>query len=256
MAKINYLTRQEQWIWEHIKEMEYADNQLIKDLFPELNNNSRNKILHNLNKKGFIQRARKDLYYNPKKINGFHELALKIHEGYIGLSSALREYNLIEYEDFTIFVITKNFRKKIQLKRTQYEIEYIPFKKLFTGYKKQNNIYISDIEKTIFDCFLKSNKMGYPNLIKAIIDADIDWNKFISYCSLKKNKAIHQKMGYVLDLINSRHKKIIPKFVFDYFQKDIKFPIKLINSRGKTIFNQKWKIEDNINMRAVVENGN
>ena len=61
MAKINYLTRQEQWIWEYIKEKEFIDNELIKDLFPELNNNSRNKILHNLNKKGFIQRARKDL---------------------------------------------------------------------------------------------------------------------------------------------------------------------------------------------------
>ncbi len=256
MTKINYLTRREQWIWEYIKEMEYIDNELIKDLFPELKNNSINKILHNLNKKGYIQRARKDLYYNQKKINSFHELALKIHEGYIGLSSALREYNLNEYEDFTIFVITNKFRKKMKLKGPQYNIEYIPFNKLFIGYNKQNNIYISDIEKTLFDCFLKPNKIGYQNLIKAIIDANIDWNKFIDYCKLTKNNAFHQKIGYILDLINVTYNKKIPKFVFEYFNKDIKYPIKLINNRSKTIFNQKWKIEDNITLRAVIENGN
>src|SRR3989344_8561327 len=149
MGKNNYITREEQKIWEYIKNKEIVDNEIVEQIFPEMSENKRNKILHNLYKKGYLKRARKDLYYNPDELKSFYKLALKIRNGYIGLSSALRYYNLIEYEDFTIFIITKNFQKKISLKGTKYSIEFIPLKNLFAGFEKKDNIYISSIEKTI-----------------------------------------------------------------------------------------------------------
>jgi len=44
-----------------------------------------------------------------------HKVALSIFKGYIGFSSALRTYNLLEYEPTTIFIVTRNksARKKL-----------------------------------------------------------------------------------------------------------------------------------------------
>ena len=137
MVEKDYLTRKEQNIWEYIKDKEIVNNELVKQIFPDIKENKRNKILHNLYRKKYLQRVRKDLYYNPNNLRNFYHLALRIREGYIGLSSALRYYNLIEYEDFTIFVMTQTFQKKIDLKGTQYTIQFIPLQHLFTGFEKK-----------------------------------------------------------------------------------------------------------------------
>ena len=78
MDKNNYLTPQEQKIWQYIRDKDIIDNELIKDIFPEIKNNKRNKILHNLYKKDYIKRARKSLYYNPELLNDYYKLALRI----------------------------------------------------------------------------------------------------------------------------------------------------------------------------------
>ena len=252
MGKNNYITREEQKIWEYIKNKDIIDNEIIKQIFPEMPRNKRNKLLHNLYKKGYIKRARKDLYYNPDELKNFHKLALKIRNGYIGLSSALRYYNLIEYEDFTIFIITKNFQKKISLKGTKYSIEFIPLKNLFAGFEKKDNIYISSIEKTIFDCFLKPKNIGFTNITKALYDAKINWNKFINFFKLTKNNSLFQRTGYILELMKKETKLKIPAFVFEFLLKKVKNPVKLMPINAKSKFNKKWKIQDNLGEKNIL----
>ncbi len=248
----HYLTREEQKIWRYIKDKEIVDNELVKQIFPDVSKNKRNKILHSLYKKGYLRRARKDLYYNPEELESFYKLALDIREGYIGLSSALRYYNLIEYEDFTIFVMTGYFQKKIDLKGTQYTIEFIPLKNLFTGFERKEDIYISSIEKTLFDCFLKPRFIGFTNITKALYDAKLDWNKFIRFFKLIKNASLCQRTGYILELMKKKTKLKIPPFVFKFLLKKVKNPVKLAPIIAKSKFNKKWKIQDNIGEENIL----
>jgi len=188
-------------MWEFIKEKEIIDSELTRDIFPDMSPNSRDKILHSLYKKGYLRRARKGLYYNPLTLKSFHELALRTREGYIAFASALRRYNLIDYEDFTIFLATKNYRARIPLKGTEYEIQCIPLKNLYTGFEKKDGIYISTLEKTFFDCLLKPKCMDYSMLTKAFYSAKIDWKEFMGYFKLADNSSLCQRTGYLLELM-------------------------------------------------------
>ncbi len=246
MPKKDYLSREEQRLWEYIKDKEIIDSELVKQIFPDFKQSKINKLLHDLAKKEYIRRARKDLYYNPEQLRSFHKAALRIRNGYIGLSSALRHYNLINYEDFTIFVITENFRKKIDLKGTNYTIEFIPLGKLFIGFEKRDEMYISSIEKTLFDCILKPKLVGFANITQAFYDAKIDWHKFISFFQLTKNSSLYQRTGYLLDLMKKKTKLKVPEFVFRFLSKNIKNPVKLAPNKAQSKFNKKWLVEDNI----------
>lgn len=251
MIEKNYLTPEEQNIWRYIKGKGTVDNELIKCVFPEMPQNKRNRLLHNLYKKGYLRKARKDLYYT-RELNDFHELALRMHEGYIGLSSALRYHNLIEYEDFTIFVMTENFRKNIDLKGTQYNIRFIPLKHLFRGFEKKDGIYISSVEKTLFDCFLKPRFIGLGNLTKAVYDSKIEWGAFIGFFKQADNNALYQRTGYILELMKKTIKFDVPESVLDFLLKKAKTPVKLAPVKGKSLFDRKWKVEDNIGGKNIL----
>ncbi len=252
MQEKNYLTKEEYNVWKYIKNKEITDTELIRQIFPEITENKKNRIFHRLYEKGYLKRARKDLYFNPVKLKNFYKLSSKINEGYIGLSSAMRYYNLIEYEDFTIFIITKDFQKNIAIKGTKYEIKFIPLKSLFVGFEKKEDFYISSIEKTFFDCFLKPRFIGFTNITKAIYDAKIDWEKFISFFKLTKNSSLCQRTGYTLELLKDNTKLKIPSIVFKFLLKRVKNPVKLMPLKGRSVFNKKWKVQDNLGKENIL----
>ncbi len=252
MDKKNYLTNVEQMLWGFIRDKKLVDNELVQQVFPDFSENKRNKLLNSLSAKGYLQRARRDIYYNPQRLNDFYTLALRIKEGYIGFGSALRHYNLLEYEDFAMLVATKNFRKKIELKGTQYTIQFVPLHHLFVGFEKKNDIYVSTIEKTFFDCFLKPRFVGFTNLTKALYDAKIDWHEFIRYFTLTKNNALCQRTGYILELMKKTTKLEIPSFVFAFLLRRVKHPVKLLPIRGRSMFNKRWKVQDNLGEKNIL----
>jgi len=252
MHKKNYLTNVEQMLWELIRGKELVDNELVQQVFPDFSENKRNKLLNSLSAKGYLQRARRDIYYNPERLNDFYALALRIKNGYIGFGSALRRYNLLEYEDFTIFVATKSYRKKIELKGTKYAIQFVPLSQLFVGFEDRDDICVSTIEKTFFDCFLKPRFVGFTNLTKALYDAKLDWHEFVRYFKLTKNNALCQRTGYILELMKTHTKKKIPSFVFAFLQSHARYPVKLLPMRGHSIFNKRWKVQDNLGEKNIL----
>lgn len=249
MDKNNYLTKQEQKVWYYIKDKAIIDNELIKIIFPEMGTNKRNKILHSLYKKGYIKRAIRDLYYS-ENLNSFYELALKIHEGYIGLTSALKYYDLIDYEDFTIIIITKNLYKKINIGK--YEIKYLPLKKYYNNFKKQNKIKVSTLEKTFFDCFLRDKYLSYSLLTKALYNTEeINWKEFIKLVN-QGPISLKQKIGYILEILKKETDFNMPNYVLKEFNKNIKTPLKLKSNNKKTKFNHKWKIQSNLTKKEIL----
>ncbi len=252
MYKKNYLSRGEQELWEHLHDKDIIDTELVQTVFPEISANKRNKLLHNLYVKGYLQRARKNLYYNPQNLKDIYSLAFRIREGYLGLASALKYYGLIDYEDFTIFIITKSFQKRIPIKGTKYEIKFIPMPAHFHGFMKKEEYYISTVEKTIFDCLLKPREVGLQNITKAIYEAKIDWKEFLNLFKLSKNSSLYQRTGYILELIKKETKLDIPNYVFEFLLKKVNAPVKLAVLPGTSIFNKKWMIQDNVGQKNIL----
>src|SRR5699024_9680934 len=61
---------------------------------------------------------------------------------------------------------------------------------------------ITDIEKTIVDCFdLPQHSGGYAELIRAVGQAKMNPNKLIVYCQSVKNIAVTKRIGYLIELL-------------------------------------------------------
>jgi predicted transcriptional regulator of viral defense system len=203
-----YLSKKEQEVWEYISDKEILDNETLKMIFPELSRDYRNKILHILHKKGYLKRATRDVYYH--NLTNYHKLALRIYPGYIGLTSALKLYGLTEYEDFTIFIITKNKYKTINLKN--YTLKYIPLK-YYSGYIKKEDLIISSLEKTFFDCFLRIKYLNYSILTKALYDAkNIDWKEFLKFLE-HAPITLNRKAGGILLMLKNETDFNVPQYV-------------------------------------------
>jgi len=120
LPKNYYLSRAEQELMRILKSAEIVSIQEVEDLFPQLSKGMIKKILSSLVRKGYLYRLKRGLYLvneEPGKplIKNPYQIALMLFPGYIVFSSALRLYGLIEYEPFTIFVVTprKSCEKEI-----------------------------------------------------------------------------------------------------------------------------------------------
>ncbi|MBU1605134.1 MAG: hypothetical protein KJ583_07510, partial [Nanoarchaeota archaeon] len=224
--------------------------EVISFIFPDLSQNKRNKLLHSLYKKEYLKRALKEIYYNSKNMDDYYKLALEIKYGYIGLISALKHYGLTDYEDFTIFVMTKNTYKTIKLEN--YSLKYLPTK-YFNGFIEKNELIISSLEKTLFDCFLKIKYLDYGILTKAIYNAKkIDWKILIKYLKSSPKSTI-QKTGYIIELLKKETDCNIPDYFISELNKEkIIFPVKLEQNKKKSCYNKKWKVQDNIGKEKIL----
>ncbi|MEA2034398.1 MAG: hypothetical protein U9N40_02735, partial [Euryarchaeota archaeon] len=216
MGKNIYLNRREQMIFNVISSTDIAYTDEIADLFPNLKPNQVNKICSGLSSKGYLYRLKKGVYLVQMKpsdipvIKNLYTIALAMFKGYIGFSSALRIYDLIDYEPFTIFVITKN--RSLEKRIGEYTFKSVAMGKRATGITYYNGIYISTLAKTFFDCFYKPQYGGgYSVITKALYDAasdaDPDWSEFVKYFE-PESGSLCQRTGYVLELLGKETGKI------------------------------------------------
>ena len=133
MIKKNYITKQEFLVWDYVKDKEIVDTELVTQIFPEIPNNKRNKILHNLYKKGYLIRVRKNFYYNPDNIKSLYKLALTMNPD---SAKTYRELGLAYAE-------TGNYKESVYT--------FNKYLKYINNPKEEELVrnFISKIEKTI-----------------------------------------------------------------------------------------------------------
>jgi predicted transcriptional regulator of viral defense system len=132
-------------------------------------------------------------------------------------------------------------------------------KKKLSGYKKVgygNHQYnISDVEKTIVDCFdLPNYGGGYAEIIKAFNNANLNAKKMVRYCSAIDNIAVTKRLAYLSELLRK------PKM--DYFikyaqtRKNKKY--NLFESGGKENgkTNSRWNLILNMEEEEIIEIAN
>ena len=256
MGKNIYLSKQEQMIFNSISSIDIIPINEIKNMFPLLKSYQVNKICSSLSLKGYLYRLKKGVYLVQKKpsdtaiIKNPYRIALTLFKGYIGFSSALRLYDLLDYEPFTIFVISKN--ESAEKRIGEYTFKSVAVGKKSMGIAYYKNVYTSSLPKTFFDCFYKPQYSGgYSTVTKALSDADFDWDEFITYFEFASD-SLCQRTGYVLDLLK-RETDDIPENVLQYLEKRIKNNTKLLPSgSGKGVYIKKWKVLDNLGKENIL----
>ena len=239
-----------------ISSADIVNSNEIKDIFPGLKPYQVNKVCSSLSSKGYLHRLKKGVYLiqetpsNIPVIKNAYKIALAMFKGYIGFSSALRLYDLIDYEPFTIFVVTGN--RSMEKIIGEYTLKYVAMGDKATGMTYYNGVYVSTTAKTFFDCFYKPQYGGgYSTITKALYDADIDWNEFLGYFGLASS-SLCQRTGYVLDLLGDAT-SVVPNDVLDNFKNRIKNNTRLLpsgSSKGKYI--KEWMLLDNLGKENIL----
>jgi len=259
MKKKNYLSPEEQIIFSAITKTDVIDHSQIKEIFPNYTSQKINKLCHSLLSKKYLHPIKRGVYLvndtaseKPIIRNPF-KLATYVNKGYIGFSSALRLYDLIDYEPFTIFIVTQ--KKSNMLTIGNYVFKTVSIGQKATGTTFFKNVYVSTVEKTVFDCFYKPQYAGgYRELAKALTNiTKINWDKVLTYFELYASDALFQRSGYILELLNQERQLNIPKNILKEFKKHIKNTTKLIpgeNNHGNYV--KQWKLTDNLGKVTIL----
>jgi predicted transcriptional regulator of viral defense system len=219
---------------------------------------STEKALRNLNKRDIIYTIERGKYC---KFDFRDELVIGSflsRDGGVGYWTAMHYHGLTEQIPNAIFVQT-SYKKQSKL---IFGVKYVfvqLMKKKLSGYKKVgygNHQYnISDVEKTIVDCFdLPNYGGGYAEIIKAFNNANLNAKKMVRYCSAIDNIAVTKRLAYLSELLRK------PKM--DYFikyaqtRKNKKY--NLFESGGKENgkTNSRWNLILNMEEEEIIEIAN
>lgn len=254
MDKKYYLSSSEQTVYELIRHNtnEAVSNSSIKGLFPQFSSAKLNKICSSLIRKGYLFKLSRGRYIiqdghgKDVQLSNPYKIALSLYKGYIGFSSALKLYGLIEYEPFTIYVVTKI--KSRTFKLGQYTFKAVSMGKRATGETYFNGLYLSTLEKTFFDCFYRPQYASYSDLAKALyLNKGCNWEQLIEYFQRFASDSLCQRSGYILSILKKETNAKIPKGAIGYLAGRIKHKSRLIpknNSTGE--YCSEWKIIDNL----------
>lgn len=218
--------------------------------FPNLN-----IILENLVRKGFLSRIEQGKYcranFNDEKVIG----CFISDSGVIAYWSALNAHGLTEQFPNNVFIQTSKPKRNKTVFGTSYKFVTAATSKI-TGIITQgqgNRIYwITDIEKTLVDCFdLPEHSGGYAELIRAFNYAKLGSDKMITYCMAIDNIAATKRMGFLAELLEKRGLKAFIKYARQ--QKNQSYNVFDPSGTDKGEFVNDWRLRLNISRNEILD---
>ncbi len=158
--------------------------------------------LSSLVKKGILYRLQRGIYLRCEGphlpvIDDPAKLALAIYPGYLAFFSALHHWGLHEYEPFIVTVATRD--RSAERGIGQYTIHAVAMGRRAQGMVFHEGVYVSTLEKTIFDCIYKPNRSGGYNLVvRAIADSEPEWDDVLFWLQELGSQSLRQRAGYIL----------------------------------------------------------
>jgi len=229
------------------KEIEYFDMHLIENVLGKKFDNI-NGIFENLARKGFLKRLQRGYYADANFNNSFVIGTFIAGKSAVSYWSALNLHGLADRFPNTVFIQTLQRKRDISVSGTAYKFVAVKESKIAgiikSGYGS-NEFPITDIEKTIVDCFdLPKYSGGFDLLVSAFFNAELNAEKLIEYSKAVNNISAVKRMGFLAELFN---KKELGKF--------IKFALSSVNERYVLIdasgeesgdFDNKWRLRLNV----------
>ncbi len=181
-------------------------------------------------------------------------------DGGIAYWSALNIHGLTEQFPNKIFVQNSRRRGMRSVFGIGSPFHFVTVKpEKLVGYKKMgygNHIwYMTDIEKTIVDCFdLPQHAGGYNEIIKAFKKANLSARKMVFYCKAVNNIAVTKRLAYLAELLNKPKMDYFLKHAEDVCnQKYNPFDASL-PAKGKYL--NKWRLILNMDKEEILEIAN
>ncbi len=213
-----------------------------------------NEILENLVHKELLSRIEKGKFCKPtfRDENVLGTFIAK--ESAIAYWSALNLHGLTEQFPNTIFVQTSFKKKDKSVFGTKYKFIQIAKQKrcgIITNGYGSHTYKITDIEKTIVDCFdLPEYSGGYAELLRAFSKANLSSSKLIEYCNAVDNISIIKRMGYLAEVLNKKGMKAFIQFAKKQVNEAYSLFDPLSSDGGEYI--KEWRIRLNITKEAIL----
>jgi predicted transcriptional regulator of viral defense system len=186
---------------------------------------------------------------------------MKPSDYYIAYYSAAHIHGIAEQMPFkTTVAVLKQLRP---IKIGNININFVNLKESrFFGYEEIKymgiNLKVSDIEKTIVDCFDRQDlSSGIAEVVRVLSNAvsseKLDWQKLVLYVTRFKNHALAQRMGFIIELLMERKKIQVQQEILNellslssskVYSLDVKSPIQGEISR-------KWRIINNAGLFEI-----
>lgn len=228
--------------------IETIGRQIGKD-FPSLN-----EILENLTDKGILSRIEKGKYC---RANFRDELVIGTFiakDSAVAYWSALNRHGLTEQFSNTIFIQTPHLKREKSVFGISYKfVKISPSKRagiINEGYGNRT-FPITDVEKTIVDCFdLPEYSGGYAELIRAFDQATLRAEKLIEYCKVIHNIAATKRLGILAEWLN---KTELSSFI-EFAKSKINKKYNLFDPQGaeKGEFVAAWRLRMNISRNEIL----
>jgi predicted transcriptional regulator of viral defense system len=240
------------------EEILYFEIQSLKNTL-DLDNRTINEIVENLVVRGFLSRIERGKYCraNFRDENVIGTFLAK--NSAVAYWSALNLHGLTEQFPNKIFIQTTQLKKEVAFAGTTYQfIKIQPNKStgvVFNGYG--NYKYpITDIEKTIVDCFdLPQYSGGFAELIRAFYNTKLNTKKLIDYCNAVDNIAVIKRLGFLAELFEKKNLNGFVKFA----RSKVNRSYNLFDTFGKNTGepNNDWYLRINLskeNILGIVQN--
>lgn len=214
-----------------------------------------NEIVENLHDKGFLHRIERGKYTRPN-FKDIKVLSTFISsDGVVAYWSALHHHGLTDRFPNKVFVKTTSRKRNTKVFNTA--VQYVTV----ADYKMEGILYsgfgdirfpLTNVEMTLIDCFDQPQYGGeFPDLIRAILEADLDEEKLISYLNIYNNKSIIQRLGFLAEELQKSNLK---KFI-SFAKENIGKRYVLFDPKGSNTgsHNKDWKLRMNIEPESLKE---
>jgi predicted transcriptional regulator of viral defense system len=189
----------------------------VKFLKSELDISSKQiyDALSKLEKNGIIIKLEKGKYCRHNFSDEYVIGSFIVKNGGIAYWTALNFHGLTEQIPNVVYVQTTHAKRNKSIFGVRYKFIRVKEQKLlgFKTYGYGNHRFqVTDIEKTIVDCFdLPQYGGGYNEIIKGFYNAKLSAQKMVKYCKAINNIAVTKRLAYLCELLEK------PKM--DYFIK-------------------------------------
>ncbi len=175
-----------------------------------------NAILENLESKGFLTRIERGKYCRSNFRNENVIGCFLAKDGTVSYWSALNKHGLTSRFANNIFIQTAHKKQEKTVRGTLYKfIGVAPGKMtgIITEGYGNNAFRITDIEKTIIDCFdLPEYSGGLEELLLAFANATVSSEKLIEYSKAVHNKAVLKRIGFIAELLDKKGMKSLIRY--------------------------------------------
>ncbi|MEI7595762.1 MAG: type IV toxin-antitoxin system AbiEi family antitoxin [Bacteroidota bacterium] len=216
------------------------------------------KAFRELIKQDYLSMIEKGKYcrYNFRDENVIASFIVK--NGGVAYWTAMHYHGLTEQIPNTMYVQTTQVKRNQVIFGVPYNFIRVKKEKLI-GFKTigygNHQFRITDIEKTIVDCFdLPQYGGGYAEILKAFKNANLSAQKLVKYCKAIDNIAVIKRLAYLSELTNKPKMDYFYKYALSVKNEKFNLFDSGGNKNGHT--NSRWNLIMNMDEAEILEISN